>query len=212
MQLINTILDSLYYGIIQPVFLGMGAVLDRIFLETLSFLNVSYAGQVAIVAICTVLFAFGLRSLLKVESKEKIFQKRFLAQKAERDTIGIVSEYKKRDALYTSVDQSIDEEFNTYLAQHYFRYVLIYLLPLFLVMAWLNSSLDEHVLPSISGQVYLFFLPSQPLGMQGVSVTLLFLLVYVISLIVGFQIMKRFRKKQLGVEEGIWRTEKTEAC
>lgn len=195
MQIVNSILDSIYYGILQPLFLGIRALLDLVFLDSLSALSISQSGQVVIVAICTVLFAFFLRSLLKVEAREKIFRKKFTAQKAERDTIGIIPDPKSRDALYTSADQSIDEDFNTYLAQHYFRYVLIYLLPLFLVMAWLNSSLDERVLPVVSGQAYLFLLPSQPLGMQGVSVTLLFLLTYIISLIIGFQLKKRLVRK-----------------
>ncbi len=195
MQIVNSVLDSLYYGLLQPFFLGIKALLDLIFLDSLSALSISQSGQVMVVAVCTVLFAFCLRSWLKVEAKEKIFREKFIAQKAKRDTIGIIPDLKSRDALYTSADQSIDEDFNTYLAQHFFRYVLIYLLPLFLVMAWLNSSLDGSVLTVVSGQAYLFLLPSQPLGMQGVSVTLLFLLSYIISLIVGFQLKKRLFRK-----------------
>lgn len=195
MEMVNNILDFLFYGMIQPLFMGIRDLLDLVFLDTLSFFSIPHSGQVVVVAICTVLFAFSLRSWLKVDAKEKIFRKKFTAQKVQRDTIGIIRDPKSRDALYTSADQSIDEDFNTYLAQHYFRYVLIYLLPLFLVMAWLNSSLDERVLPVASGQPYLFFLPSQPLGMHGVSVTLLFLLSYIVSLIVGFQLKKRFFRK-----------------
>ena len=196
MQRVNNILDFIYYGMLQPLFLGIRTLLDFVFLDSLSALSISHSGQVVVVAICTALFAFLLRSWLKVETREKIFRKKFTAQKAERDTIGIIPDPKSRDALYTSADQSIDEDFNTYLAQHYFRYVLIYLLPLFLVMAWLNSSLDERVLPVASSQPYLFLLPSHPLGMQGVSVTMLFLLSYIFSLIVGFQLKKRFFSKK----------------
>ncbi len=195
MQTVNTILDALYYGMLQPLFLGLKSLLDRIFLDGLSALSVSRSGQVAFVAVCTVLFAFCLRWWLRVDAREKEFRNKFASQKGERDTIALLQDPKSRDALYTSADQSIDEDFNTYLAQHYFRYVLIYLLPLFLVMAWLNSSLDERVLPVVSGKPYLFLLPSQPFGMQGVSVTLLFLVTYILSLAVGFQLKKRLFKK-----------------
>ncbi len=195
MQIVNTILDAIYYGVLQPLFLGIRDLLDLVFLDSLSALSVSQSGQVVVVAICTVLLAFCLRNLLNVEAKEKVFRTKFTAQKAERDTISVIPDHKSRDALYTSADMSIDEDFNTYLAQHYFRYVLIYLLPLFLVMAWLNSSLDERVLPVVSGQAYLFLLPSQPLGMQGVSVTLIFLVSYIVSLLVGFQLKKRICRK-----------------
>ena len=197
MQIVNTILDSIYYGILQPLFLGIRDFLDFVFLDSLSALSISKSTQVVVVAVCTVLLVFCLRSLLKVEAREKAFREKFTAQRAERDTIGIIPDPRSRDALYTSADQSIDEDFNTYLAQHYFRYVLIYLLPLFLVMAWLNSSLDEAVLPVVSGHAYLFLLPSKPLGMEGVSVTLLFLLSYIFSLMVGFQLKKRLFSKKI---------------
>ena len=197
MQILNTILDFIFYRGVYPVLLFIRSIFDFVFLDTLSFLSISYSGQVVIIAICTVLFAFSLRKWLDVETKEKIFRKKFVAQKAERDNISIIPDKKNRDAMYTSADQSIDEDFNIYLAQHYFRYVLIYLLPLFLVMAWLNDSLDEQVLATISGHPYLFLTPSHPLGMEGVSVTLLYLLSYVLSLIIGFQIKKRiFSKNQ----------------
>ncbi len=195
MQMLNSILDSLFYGFIQPSLQFVLNIFDLVFLDTLSFLSIPYSIQVVLIAIGTVCFAFFLRRWLDVEAKEKIFRKKFVAQKTERDNIAIIPDKKNRDAMFTSADQSIDEDFNTYLAQHYFRYVLIYLLPLFLVMAWLNNSLDEHVLPVASGQPYLCLLPSQPLGMQGVSVTLLFLLTYIASLIVGFQLKKRFSRK-----------------
>jgi len=197
MQLLNTILDFIFYKGIQPIILLIRTVFDFVFLDTLSFFSVPYGVQVVIIAICTVCFAFSLRKWLDVDTKEKIFRTKFVAQKAKRDNIAIIPDKKNRDAMYTSADQSIDEDFNTYLAQHYFRYVLIYLLPLFLVMSWLNSSLDVQVLPTISGHPYLFLLPSHPFNMEGVSVTLLFLLSYVVFLIAGFQIKKRCFSKEI---------------
>jgi len=195
MQIVNSILDAIYYGILQPLFLGVKNLLDFIFLDGLALLSVPPSGQVMVVAVCTVFFAMCIRSVLDLENKDRVFRKKFTAQKAQRDTISIVPDLQQRDALFTSADQSIDEDFNTYLAQHYFRYVLIYLLPLFLVMAWLNTSLDDRVLPVVSGQPYLFLLPSHPFGMQGVSVTLLFLLSYIAALIAGFQLKKRIFRK-----------------
>jgi len=197
MEIVNTLLDNIFYEGIQPLILFVRELCDLVLLGTLSFLGLSYGMQVVIIAIATVLFAFLLRKWLNVEEKERVFRRKFVAQKAERDTIAMVPDKRNRDAMFASADGSIDEDFNTYLAQHYFRYVLIYLLPLFLVMAWLNSSLDERVLPVVSGQTYLFLLPTRPFGMEGMSVTLLFFLSYISSLIIGFQLKKRlFNKKQ----------------
>ncbi len=196
MQTYHDILDFIFYRVIYPVLLFIRQIFDGIFIGSMSLLSIPYGYQVVIIAICTVCFAFALRKWLDVEAKEKIFQTKFVAQKAKRDDIAIVPDKKDRDAMYTSADQSIDEDFNVYLAQHYFRYVLIYLLPLFLVMAWLNDSLDEQVLITISGHSYLFLTPSHPMGMEGVSVTLLYLLSYVFFLIVGFQVKKLFFSKK----------------
>ncbi|HIP39535.1 MAG TPA: hypothetical protein EYG88_09175 [Desulfocapsa sulfexigens] len=195
MQTLNTLLDTVFYNIISPAIIVIRNLLDLIFLTTLSSLHIPLSGQVLIVSICTVLFAFFLRRLLKVDEKNRKFKKQFMAQKEKRDTIKIVEDEKARDAMLQSADQSIDEDFNTYLAQHYFRYVLVYMLPVFLVMAWLNSSLDKTVLPMAEGQTYLFLLPSKPLGMHGVSVTLLFLSSYVLFLIIGFRVKKWYGDK-----------------
>ncbi|MBM9518937.1 hypothetical protein JWG39_03795 [Desulforhopalus vacuolatus] len=192
MELLNTLLDYIFYRGIQPLILCVRDLFTFIFLDTMSLAGIPYSGQVVIIAVSTVLFAFLLRKWLDVETKEKIFQKKFAAQKAERDNITVIPDKNNRDAMFTSADQSIDEDFNIYLAQHYFRYVLIYLLPIFLVMAWLNSTLDEKVLPVVSEHPYLFLLPSKPFGMEGVSVTLLFLFSYLVSLIAGFQLKKRY--------------------
>ncbi len=196
MQTYHDILDFIFYRVIYPVLLFIRQIFDGIFIGSMSLLSIPYSYQVVIIAICTVCFAFALRKWLDVEAKEKIFRTKFVAQKAKRDDIAIVPDKKDRDAMYTSADQSIDEDFNVYLAQHYFRYVLIYLLPLFLVMAWLNDSLNEQVLITISGHSYLFLTPSHPMGMEGVSVTLLYLLSYVFFLIVGFQVKKLFFSKK----------------
>ncbi|MEA3469785.1 MAG: hypothetical protein U9R57_16395 [Thermodesulfobacteriota bacterium] len=195
MQTINDTLDFLFYRIFSPLVLSVRNLFDLLFLDSLSALHIPPTGQVVIVAVCTVLFAFSLRWWLKVDAKEKVFRKAFVAQKTERDQIGIVDDKKSRDEMYKSADQTIDEGFNTYLAQHYFRYVSIYLLPLFLVMSWLNHSLDKNVLTVVSGHAYLFLLPSHPLGMEGVSVTMLYLLVYVMGLIIGFQVKRRLFSK-----------------
>jgi len=195
METVNTILDLVFYKGIQPLILFIKDLLDIVFLRSLTLLSVPYWAQVVFIAICMVLLAFGLRKWLNVERKEKIFRKKFVAQKTKRDTITIIPDKRNRDAMLSSADQSIDEDFNTYLAQHYFRYVLVYLLPIFLVMSWLNNSLDEQILPVVSGQTYLFLLPSHPLGMQGISVTLLFLSSYIFFLIAGFQLKKRFFRK-----------------
>ena len=195
MQTLNTLLDALFYKVINPLMLFIRDLLDLLFLDTISFFHIPPSGQVVAVSGATVLFAFFLRWWLKVDAKNKEFREKFAAQKKMRDDIQIVENKKSRDAMYQSADQSIDEDFNTYLAQHYFRYVLVYMLPVFLVMAWLNSSLDEHVLPTVSGQAYLFLLPSKPFGMLGISVTLLFLLSYVLFLILGFQLKKRLQQK-----------------
>ncbi len=194
--MVNSLLDYIFYKGIQPLAQFIQNLFTFLFLDTMSFLGISSSGQVVIVAAATVLLAFILRKVLNVEHKDRIFREKFAAQKAERDTIALVAEKKERDMMFDSADKSIDEDFNTYLAHHYFRYVLIYLLPIFLVMAWLNDVFNEQRLTTVSGHPYLFLFPTKPMGMEGASVTMLFLLSYLILLAIGFQIKKRWIAKK----------------
>lgn len=98
-----------------------------------------------------------------------------------------------REALYRVTDDELNSDFNTYLAHHYVRYAGIYLLPVFLVLGWLNTVFTENILLARLGSRFVVDLPESLLGLAGLSVSGIFLLTYVVCLIIGFQI-RRYKK------------------
>ena len=68
---------------------------------------------------------------------------------------------------------------------------MIYMLPIFLVLAWLNQIFFKAVLIEKFGKPFVLAVPANSFGIQGLSVTFIFLFIYIISLIVGFWIRRR---------------------
>jgi hypothetical protein len=95
--------------------------------------------------------------------------------------------------LNLMTDDELNDDFNTYIAQHYGRYVLVYLLPILLMLAWLNSIFDEQALQELVGMPYVLPAPQNSFGVEGLSVTFIFLATYIVSLVIGFRIKKMLR-------------------
>ncbi len=188
MELLNTALDWLYYGLIGPFFSLAARGLDALLLAPLAWLGLPEWLQVALVAIFTAMSAFGLRRLFRIEEKIALFRKAFLAKREKQQDLQLVSDKHSREALYRCTDEELNHDFNIYLAHHYARYVSIYILPLFLILAWLNRSLSEEWLTAQYGTPFVLPAPANSMGVEGLSVTLVFLLAYVISLIIGFNV------------------------
>ncbi|BCO08638.1 hypothetical protein GF1_10140 [Desulfolithobacter dissulfuricans] len=193
MELLYGLLDWLYYGVIAPFFRFLSQTLTLIFLKPLEMLGVPVGLQVALIAVLTAVLAFRIRSWLRVEEKVREFNERFAEKRKAQQDLQLISDWKSRDALYRATDEELNHEYNTFLAYHYARYVLVYLLPLFLILAWLNNYFSEPWLIARFGKPFVILLPDNRLGAQGLSVTFIFLLVYVVSLIIGFRI-KKYRR------------------
>ncbi len=191
METLNRLLDLIFYGLLEPLFSTLAQGLSLVLLRPMEILNLSMAAQVIIIAILTALLSFTLRYLLRVDSQEKIFRNEFVSKRKQQDDIKYVSDWKSRDALYRTMDQDLDEDFNTYLAQRFFRYVTTYMLPIFLVLAWLNTFFSDTILNERFGSHYI--LPLKISGIDGLTVTGVFLIAYVVALIAGFQIKKYLR-------------------
>ncbi len=193
MELLYGLLDWLYYGVIAPFFRFLSQTLTLIFLKPLEMLGVPVGLQVALIAVLTAVLAFRIRSWLRVEEKVREFNERFAEKRKAQQDLQLISDWKSRDALYRATDEELNHEYNTFLAYHYARYVLVYLLPIFLILAWLNNYFSEPWLIARFGKPFVILLPDNRLGAQGLSVTFIFLLVYVVSLIIGFRI-KKYRR------------------
>ncbi|WP_456387996.1 hypothetical protein [Desulfolithobacter sp.] len=200
MELLYGLLDWLYYGVIAPFFRFLSQTLTLIFLKPLAMLGLPVWLQVALVAVFTAALAFRIRRWLRVEEKVQEFNERFAEKRKAQQDLQLISDWKSRDALYRATDEELNHEYNTFLAYHYARYVLVYLLPLFLILAWLNNYFSAPRLIARFGKPFVILLPENRLGTPGLSVTFIFLLVYVVSLIIGFRI-KKYRMSQQAVEK-----------
>ncbi len=194
MDFLNSILDILYYNCIGPLFQLLGRLLNLIFIMPLAWLHVPIWLHVALLAILTSFFSFFLRRLLNVEKKAEQFRTIFAEKRRNQQELQVISDKYSREALYKSTDEDLNNDFNTYLAYHYARYMTVYMLPLFLIMAWLNMVFSEEMLLARFNSRFVVLLPENSLGMTGLSVTLIFLFVYVLCLIIGFQILRRRKR------------------
>jgi len=194
MESLNCILDWLYYDCIAPLFHLTGRLLSLILIQPLVSLHVPLWLHVALIAILTACFSFSLRRLLKVDEKVKHFNDLFGEKRRRQQDLQFISDKYSREALYKVTDDDLNNDFNTYLAHHYARYVTVYMLPVCLVLAWLNTVFSEAMISNLLGRSFVLNVPANDYGISGLSVTFIFLLTYVLSLIVGFQFL-RWRKR-----------------
>ncbi len=201
MESISHILDWLFYDCITPVFLLFGRLLSLIFIKPFVLLHVPLWIHLVLLAILLSFFSFYLRRLLKVEEKVQRFNALFAEKRRRQQNLQYITEKYSREALYRVTDDELNNDFNTYLAHHYARYVTVYMIPVFLVMAWLNSVFSEAYLVAHFGSPFVYKFPESRFGMIGLSVSAIFLFTYVLCLIIGFQIMRRRKKANQETEE-----------
>ncbi len=194
METLNRLLDWLYLSLVAPFFLLLGKLLSLLLLKPLDLLQTPIWLQVFLLAVLTACFAFWLRGILDVDGKLKRFNTMFAGKRQEQQDFHLTDDKHTRKALYQSTDDDLNAVYNTYLAGHYARYVLIYLLPIFLILAWLNTVYPETFLTRKFGIPYVLPAPENGFGVQGLSVTLVFLLTYIVTLIIGFRI-RRYRSQ-----------------
>ncbi|WP_459917127.1 hypothetical protein [Desulfocicer niacini] len=166
-------------------------IMTLLIMAPMDALGIPVALQVGLVAVLTALLSFTLRKKLRVEEKTSAFQETFSQKRERQKDLQLLENHYQRSAMYKATDDELNDDYNFYLAHHYARYVMVYLLPIFLVMAWLNGVLDEGVLMAKQGMAYALPLPVNGYGVQGISVTALFLIVYLFTLAVGFRMNKK---------------------
>lgn len=194
MDTLNRLLDWLFFSFIMPVFNTIGQVLYFMLLKPLILLNIPIWIQICLIAVVTVAFAFWLRRILEMSKKTKKFTQAFTEQRRPQDNFKLIKNIDHRRAMYESSDHELNDTYNSFLAGHYARYVMIYLLPIFLIMEWLNNIYSAEVLISKTGYPFVMNAPKNDSGIEGFSVTFFFLVSYIISLIIGFIIRHRLQR------------------
>ena len=194
MDTLNHILDWLYFGVITPVFRMLGWLLSLVLIRPLAALHTPVWLHVAFLGLLTAAFSHLVRYLLKVDEKVARFNELFAEKRRRQMDLQMIPDKYSREALYRVTDDELNSDFNSYLANHYARYVTVYLLPVFLVLAWLNTVFSTPVLVARCGMPFVVALPENRFGVQGHSVTAIFLLAYIVGLIIGFYVKNRLNR------------------
>lgn len=181
----TTLLDSIYFGIISPVFSFLSGGLELILLEPLRMLQLPVALQVVWVSIFAAALSIYVRKLIKVEEKEAAFKAQFTAKRSKHEDLKLISDWKSREKFAKAIDDDIDEDFNTYLAGRFSRYGMAYLLPIFMTLFWLDGIITD---------TFIIALPEST-GYQGISTQIVFLSAYCTALFIYFRRRKNRLKK-----------------
>nr|WP_320012828.1 hypothetical protein [uncultured Desulfobulbus sp.] len=196
MDQLTALLDVIYLKYLTPIFVGTGQLLEFLLITPFLSMHLPPLSHVFLLAGVLAIFSFTLRKLLRVEQKVRQFNLDFAAKREKQQDLQMISDKHSRRALYRVTDEELNDEYNRFLAGHYARYVSIYLLPLFLMLAWLNTLFTPSALEQYHGSPYVLALPIASMGIGGLNLTFCFLVAYICWLIIGFQGKRIFTKKQ----------------
>ena len=188
---ITSLLDTIFYSVISPLAVMFGTVMELLMLKPLELLHAPPALQVGAIAVLTAAISLFLRYMMKTEEKEQEFRTRFVAKKEQQNDLHRIGNWHVEEKLRKSIDDDIDEDFNTYLAGRFARYGIAYLLPVFLVLYWLQA---------FTGYTNVPLLPESNFNHNGVPVLVVFMVFYGGALYIGFRKIKKKRKRAAAVQ------------
>ena len=173
----NALLDWLWFMLVSPAFRLLSRALELILLGPMTYLHLAPLLQIFLVGAGVALLSRLLRRLLRVEEKESAFLRIFTARQSSQQYLKDIQDWKVRSVLATASDQELDEEYNKYLAQRFALYGLVYLLPVFFTMVWL----DAVALPM--GSECLVPLPANSYGIATIPWSIFFFCGYFVVLL-----------------------------
>ena len=142
---ISSLLDWLFATGITPLYHLLCQGLAYITLKPLALLHTPLALQVFLVGTLFGLLSRKLRELMRVPEYESRFQKSFAAKKENQQHLNAVEDWKLRQELYRYSDSELDEDYNAYLAHRFAQHGVVYLLPVFFALSWLETALPAAV-------------------------------------------------------------------
>ena len=182
----SSLLDTLFYGAIVPLLSLIGSLMELVILNPMQLMHLPPAMQVILVALLTASLSLMLRRLVKADEKDRMFKENFIAKKKQQEELHRITDWKSREKFAKAMDDDIDEDFNTYLAGRFARYGIAYLLPIFLVLYWLDVT---------TGYTTVINLPGNSTHMSGIPVMVVFLATYCVCLFGYFTLRKRKLKR-----------------
>lgn len=167
-----SMLDWLWLDLIVPVMSMVGEGLYRISIGAFSSLGIPISFSIFLIGILTSIVSLIIRVILKVDMRERVFQKKIQRKRELQEGISGIEDWKVQEVLTKATDEEIDEVYNTYLSYKFAWFGTTYLVPIFLVLYWLDT------IPELNGVRFVVEFPPNPLGLPGLSVALTFFLGY----------------------------------
>ncbi len=189
-------LDILFVRVIAPIFSAIGTLLYLILLKPLELLQLPIFLQVLIIGGLTGILSIYIKKMLRVTEKEQAFFEKFEKMKAVQKNFDLMEDWKARKVLYEASDKEIDEEYNTFIAQKFSHFGMVYLLPIFLTLFWLDTVYPASRLEALNGLPYTIIFPSQPFGLPGLSVPVTFFIGYIFVHLAWSRINKKRNKNR----------------
>ncbi len=193
-QMVQTLLDAIYYHVVGPLFGISAKGLEFFILKPLQLLGLPPFIQVAVIALLTGILSVFIKKALRVDEKEQAFIREFEKKKAEQENFKLLEDWKSRKLLYETSDGELDEMYNTYLSRRFAWFGMVYLLPVFLCLYWLDSNFSAEMLIDLHGSPYLLPLPPNFLGIPGLSTPLVFFVFYLFSIFFFGKLMPRLSR------------------
>ncbi len=195
-DMITALLGWLFTGLVSPFFSLLGRGLELLLLRPMDLTGLPVAGQVAVVGMLAGLLSLFLRRLLRVGEHEDTFIAAFAAKKERQKDFALLDDWKTRDLFFRVSDRDLDEDFNTYLAHRFALHGIVYLLPIFFTLFWLDTVFSSKVLISRVGVAAVMPLPANSYGLTGVPVALVFFIFYLLVLFAAARRRMRRRGKE----------------
>ncbi len=191
--MLQTLLDTLnwlWLNVVAASAMPLGEGLYGLTIAPLSRIGVPPFFQVLFIGLLAAGVSVTIKRVLKIEEKEALFQHRISKKQEIQKYLPALKDWKLKKVLLEATDDEIDEIYNTYIAYKFSWFGMVYLLPIFLTLFWLDW------LPDFRGPRFLLAFPENSLGIPGLSVPATFFLGYIPGLILLNRLRKRLGRRQ----------------
>ena len=192
---LNRIADYIFNNMVMPPFSVVSHLLSIITVDPMTRAGIPVALQITAFGALTALCSMLLGRIAGNAKDEAEFQKVFHEKISSQKDMTRLSDWKIKKILMEASDNELDEIFNEYIAGKYVRYATTYLIPITFAEIWLNHVFNASKLMDMNGVIWVLPLPDNSFGMEGISVSALFLATYLFFLFCFF-ILRRIINKQ----------------
>ena len=139
---VNDFLGRLFENVVLPGFRTAAEFMDAVILGPLQAAGIPSTAKITIIGLLTWAVSSFLNRLLRMERQSQEFRTTFTKEKDDwTAAVAAAPNPESRSTMLGLRDSSLDHLYNNYLAGLFVRNGVAYLLPVLLVLLWLDSSI-----------------------------------------------------------------------